>query len=446
MGTSSTIYALSSGHGRAGVAVVRVSGPGAGLAVDRMAAPRPAPRYAAFRRIRHPETTDLIDEALLLWLPGPRTETGEDMAEFQVHGSAAVIRALYGALAALPGFRLAEPGEFARRAFANGKLDLTAAEGLADLIDAETEAQRRQALVQAGGALSRLYDGWRARLIEARALLEAAIDFSDEADVAEGASRKGVQLAHELAAEIRAHLASANRGEIIREGFRVVIAGRPNAGKSSLLNALARRDAAIVSDEPGTTRDVVEVRLDLGGYPVILTDTAGVRETTAPVEKEGIRRTLAKAREADLVLWLTAGDIAQDPLPEGLAGPLTPVWRVLSKVDSAPGHLHDGSPPSPLQVSSLTGYGLEALTSRIAEEVEARLGDPNSPPPSRQRHVLGLECCLLALTRVTAGDETALELRAEDLRQAAEALGRIVGRIDPEEVLGAIFGRFCIGK
>ena len=275
-----TIFALSSGRGRAGVAVIRIAGPRAGVVVDRMAAPRPKPRYAAFRRVKHPDSGQILDEALVLWLPGPRTETGEDMAELQIHGGAAVIRAVLGAIVCIAGCRPAEPGEFAQRAFHNGRLDLTAAEGLADLIDAETEAQRRQALVQAGGGLARLYDGWRERLLAARGLAEAAIDFSDEADVAADALAGARREAEMLLAEVEAHLADGHRGEIVRDGFRVVLAGPPNVGKSSLLNALTRRDVAIVSPEAGTTRDVLEVPL--------------LRKNWRSVATSGFRRNLSR--------------------------------------------------------------------------------------------------------------------------------------------------------
>src|SRR6185295_979101 len=269
-----TIFALSSGHGRAGVAVIRLSGPAAGSVLDRMAAPRPKPRYAAFRRLRHPHTAEVLDHALVLWFPGPASETGEDMAEFQVHGGRAVVQGVIGALAALEGCRLAEAGEFARRAFENGKLDLTGVEGLADLIDAETAAQRRQALRQAEGALAKLYAGWRQRLVGATALLEAAIDFSDEADVVSDAVGRAREEVEALQGEINRHLDDEHRGELIRDGFQVVLAGPPNVGKSSLLNALARRDVAIVSAEAGTTRDVIEVKLDLDGLPIVVSDTA----------------------------------------------------------------------------------------------------------------------------------------------------------------------------
>ncbi len=277
-----------------------------------MAAPRPKPRFAAFRKLRDPQSIDtgpgdLIDEALVLFFAAPRTETGEDMAELHVHGGRAVVHATLAALAKLPGCRLAEPGEFARRSFENGKIDLTAAEGLADLVDAETDAQRRQALRQAGGALARIYEGWRQDLVAALALVEASLDFSDEADVGAQAFQAAGRSAGRLLVEIEHHLADGRRGEILRDGFQVVLAGPPNAGKSSLLNALARRDAAIVSPEAGTTRDVIEVRLDLGGLPVIIADTAGLHDAPGSIEQEGIRRTRRRASEADMVVWLIDG-------------------------------------------------------------------------------------------------------------------------------------------
>ncbi len=304
MADVSTIFALSSGAGKAGVAVIRVSGPASKEALTRMAAPEVRDRRAGLRRIIHPVTGAVLDHALVLYFAGPRSETGEDVAEFQVHGGRAVVRAVLDALALVPGCRLAEPGEFARRAFYNGKLDLVEIEALADLVDAETEAQRGLAL-RSGGLLSALYEGWRAQLIEVAALTEAAIDFSDEGDVGSPVDGNGRERAVPLLSAIRTHLDDGHRGEILREGFRVAILGAPNAGKSSLLNALARREAAIVSEEAGTTRDVIEVRLDLGGLPVILSDTAGLREAAGAIEQEGMRRSLKAAEDAQLVLWLT---------------------------------------------------------------------------------------------------------------------------------------------
>jgi tRNA modification GTPase len=447
MAEPQTIFALSSGHGRAGVAVVRISGPAAGVALDRMAAPRPKARLAAFRRVRHPATGELLDEALVLWLPGPRSETGEDMAELHVHGGRAVIAGVLEALGGLPGCRLAEPGEFARRAFLNGKIDLTAAEAIADLVDAETAAQRRQALRQTSGALARLYEGWRADLVRAQALTEAAIDFSDEADVGAGACAEARALVARLLPQVRAHLDDRRRGEIVREGFRVAIAGPPNVGKSSLLNAFAKREAAIVSDEAGTTRDIVEVTLDLGGVPAILSDTAGIREAEGKVEREGIRRAVARARDADLVLWLMdAADPRQEPPPDLARGGREMLW-VLNKVDLVGGRgARRGPDEGWLPLSVLTGEGLAELTVAIEARATAAAGVSEAPVMTQTRHRQQIEATVEALDAYLAGDPGDLELRAEDLRRASAALGRITGRVDAEHVLAEIFGRFCIGK
>ena len=438
-----TIFALSSGQGRAGVAVIRISGPAAGSVLDRMAAPRPGPRYAGLRRIRHPVSGEVLDEALVLWLPAPRSETGEDMAELQVHGGRAVVRAVLDALGALDGCRLAEPGEFARRAFEGGRMDLTAVEGLADLIEAETEAQRRQALAQASGTFGRACEGWRARIVEARALVEAGIDFSDEADVAADALARGQGGAETLAREIETHLADARRGEIVRDGFRVVLAGPPNAGKSSLLNALAERDVAIVSPEPGTTRDVLEVRLDLAGYAVVLADTAGLREAPAPVEAEGIRRAIARAGEADLVLWIVDGAAPHWTPPAALGSRRVLVVR--TKIDLVGASDVEQMPAGTIGVSSVTGEGLAALVAQLAAEVREHVPDgPDLALVTRPRHRAALMEAAAAL-RHAAGEGEA-ELAAEHLRLAGDALGRIIGRIDVEAVLDQIFSRFCIGK
>ena len=445
---SRTIFALSSGQGRAGVAVIRVSGAAAGCVLDRMAAPRPRPRFAGLRRLRNPESGEVLDQALVLWFPGPASETGEDMAELQIHGGSAVIRAVLSALGAIPGCRPAGAGEFARRAFENGKLDLTAAEGLADLVDAETEEQRRQALVQAGGALAAVYARWREQLLEARALVEAAIDFSDEGDVAGNALETAGRRVKAVAYELQAHVADHNRGEIVRDGFQVVIAGPPNAGKSSLVNALARREVAIVSPEAGTTRDVLEVRLDLGGYAVIIADTAGVREAEGAIEREGIRRTFERSRTADLVLWVEdATAAANEPPPEAIAAGR--VLRVRNKIDLVRGAGAGGDgrdSPDRVNVSAATGDGLTQLAAAIAREVELRIGDRDRVGPSRPRHREHLEACLGALTAFGTGRSADVELRAEDLRRATDALGRLVGTVGVEEVLDQIFGRFCIGK
>ena len=369
------------------------------------------------------------------------------MAEFHVHGGRAVVQAVLAALSEVPRCRLAEPGEFARRAFHNGKIDLTEAEGLADLIDAETEAQRRQALRQADGALSVLYEGWRRALIEATALVEAAIDFADESDVGDRAFEQAVGVVRDLNRAIRQHLDDGHRGEILREGFHVVLAGPPNVGKSSLLNALARREAAIVSEEAGTTRDVIEVRLDLKGLPVVVSDTAGLRAAQGKVEQEGIRRTLERGRSADLILWLMDATAPVAQLPAELAARAANTLWVVNKTDLRPhGWPDDRLADGMVAISAKTGCGIDELTRRIAAIARERLGGDEHPALTQVRHRKNLESCRDALTAFLRDSEQQFELRAEDLRQAANALGRLTGKVDPEDVLDQIFKRFCIGK
>jgi tRNA modification GTPase len=412
-----TIFALASGAGRAGVAVVRVSGPMSGVALATLAGPLPPPRTAALRRLGQ-DGTD-IDQALVLWFPGPASFTGEDLVELHVHGGAAVREALFAALVAL-GMRLAEPGEFSRRAVENGKLDLTRAEAIADLVEAQTEAQRRQALRQHDGALADLYEGWRAQLLMAVGRAEAEFEAARNA-------------AARICQEIWVHLDDAGRGEALREGVRLAIIGPPNAGKSSLLNALARRDVAIVSDIAGTTRDVIEVRLDLGGVLVIAADTAGLRDSGDAIESEGVRRALARAKEAHLTLLLLDASSA-DPragLPEDLMPDLT-VWN---KVDLA---LHDG-----ISISLKAGDGVSALLEMLQQKVQQKFAG-EAPALTRARHRAALADALAALIDAQAAAEP--ELLAEDMRLAMRAVGRITGRVDVEEVLDLVFRDFCIGK
>lgn len=441
-----TIFAMSSGRGRAAVAVIRISGPAASRIIEIMAPPLPRKRMAVLRRLRHPVSGDLLDEALIFWSAAPKSETGEDVAELQCHGGAGVVRSILAALAAIPGCRLAEPGEFTRRAFENGRLDLAQAEGLADLIDAETDSQCQQALAQASGANSTLYEGWRAKLINAAALVEAAIDFSDESDVSSDALQLSRRVIEGLASEVSEHLDDGRRGELIRDGFRVALTGRPNVGKSSLLNALARRDAAIVSEEAGTTRDVVEVRLDLAGFPVVVSDTAGIREAAGAIEKEGIRRSVAAAAEADLVIWLMDAAHPDTQLPEELRPVADRTLEVLNKADLLPGGFPTATPDDLIAVSAKTGEGISTLVERLAAIVGERMGGSSGPAISSVRHRQLLETCVQSLGAFLEGRSDASELRAEDLRQAAAALGRITGRVDAEEVLGEVFQRFCIGK
>lgn len=443
MGDRSTIFALSSAPGRAAIAVVRVSGPRAGAVIDQMAPPRPVDRMSGVRRIRHPESGETLDHGLIIWLTGPKTDTSEDIAEFHVHGGTAIVRSVLSAIGSLPGCRLAEPGEFTRRAFENGKIDLAQAEARADLVDAETEAQRRQALRQMSGALSSLYDGWRSQLIEASSLIEAAIDFSDELDVANVALDRAQELATNLRTAIAAHLEDRNRGEILREGFRVVLAGAPNVGKSSLLNALARRDAAIVSEEAGTTRDVIEVRLDLEGLPIVISDTAGVRDAQGSVEREGVRRTLASVRDAELVIWLRDVTAPEAKPPAEIADRGDGVLHVANKIDllNAGKTYCDG-----LAISAKTGSGIDGLSGRLAKLARERIGGAEAPPITQARYRENLSTCLVSLDTFLSSARGEIELRAEDLRCATHALGRITGRVDVEDLLGHVFSRFCIGK
>lgn len=452
MTAADTICALSSAPGRAGVAVVRISGPIANSAVERIAGRLPRARTAAVRTLRTPDADEEIDRAIVLCFAGPCSFTGEDVVEIQCHGGRAVVAKVLDELVRA-GCRLAEPGEFVRRAFEAGKLDLTAAEGLADLIDAETEAQRAQAVRQASGALARVYEGWRQELVTAMALMEASIDFSDEADVASDAVTQARAIVLDLGARIAAHLADGRRGEILREGYRVVLAGAPNAGKSSVLNALARRDAAIVSPEAGTTRDVIEVRLDLDGLPVLVSDTAGIRDGEGEIEREGIRRSLERGREAELVVWLVDAAAPEWRVPEAFRGD---VLTVVNKADLLPAHdAHDGTRfPAPagetdrreLTISALTGAGISELVAEIAKRARRRIGAGDAVVMTQARHRQAVEDCAAILQDFQRADVIDVELRAEDLRRAAHALARITGRIDAEMVLDQVFGRFCIGK
>ncbi|MBB4264537.1 tRNA uridine-5-carboxymethylaminomethyl(34) synthesis GTPase MnmE [Roseospira visakhapatnamensis] len=440
----STLFALSTAPGRAGVAVVRVSGPGAGPALLALTGREalPAPRRATRTVIRDPATGETLDDGLVLWFPGPASFTGDDVVELHGHGGRAVTRAILDALAARPGLAPAEPGAFTRRAFEAGKLDLTAVEGLADLIDAETRAQHRQARRQMDGALARLTEGWRDRLVRLLAHLEATLDFSDE-DLPEALLADQASAVESLRAEIDACLADDRRGERLRDGVHVAVLGPPNVGKSSLVNTLARREAAIVSAEAGTTRDVLEVHLDLGGVPVVLADTAGLRETGDLVEREGVRRARARAEAADLRLLLLDGTI-DAPLDETLATlAADPDTLVIHTKADLWSRRPDGVS---LPLSLVTGAGFDAVMTAVAGRVQA-LAELGAGPPSpltRARHRQALAETREALAR--AAEAPLPELVAEDLRLALRALGRITGRVDVEDLLDVIFGDFCIGK
>ncbi len=442
-----TIFAPASGRGPAGIAVIRISGPAAAIALARLTGlSDPVPRRAARARIRD-DQGETIDVGLALWFPRPASFTGEDVAELHVHGGRAVVAGVLEALAAVDGLRPAEPGEFTRRAFENDKLDLTAAEAIADLVNAETRAQRRQAVRQMQGDLGRLYDGWRERLILLLAHQEALIDFADEDLPPKIEERVRAEVAA-LAAELSCHLSDDRRGERLREGFRVVIVGPPNAGKSSLLNILARREAAIVAASPGTTRDVIEVHLDLAGYPILVSDTAGLREATEAIESEGVRRSLRTAEQADLKLAVLDASVLPQ-IDERTAALVDQDTLVLvNKSDIA----HQAGPVvvnmvTAMPISALTGAGISAFLLRLEAEVARRWGAGDGVALTRVRHRQALERCAVSLGRVVTADATgAGEIVAEDLRLAARELGRITGRVDVEEILDVIFRDFCIGK
>ncbi len=439
-----TIYAPASAAGKAGVAVVRVSGPAAGTALAALARSVPAARVATRAHLTDPTDATPIDDALVLWFPGPASFTGEDVAEFHIHGSRATLAALLEALGRQPGLRLALPGEFARRAFEAGKLDLSQVEALADLIEAETKSQATQALRQLGGALGNAVEGLRTRILHLRAQAEAEIDFPDEGDVPGGLIVRMREPLAALDGELQSLIAGAVRGERLRGGFTVAILGAPNAGKSSLLNRLAGREAAIVSETAGTTRDVIEVHLDLAGWPVTLWDTAGLRDLPpeasgphAALEIEGMKRARRRAEEADLKLVVLD---ARLPVPDAsVAAFARDGLIVLNKSDLAPGE--DG-----LRVSALTGAGIDALEAKLAARAAAALSDAGGAAPlvTRARHREALVDVRAALAR--AAVQTAPELVAEELRVAGDALGRIVGRTGVEDVLDLLFAEFCIGK
>src|SRR5262245_29400954 len=491
--TRETIYALSSGRPPAAIAVVRISGPRAGGALKALMGKIPDPRKAALARVRGRDG-ETIDQALALWFPGPHSETGEDVAELQLHGGHAVVAAVFAALSQVEGLRPAEAGEFTRRAFENGKLDLTAVEGLADLVMAETEGQRRQAFRQMTGALRDRSEDWRTQLIQALALVEARIDFSDEADVPQDLVTPALQIARSLEGDIASVLAAGNRGERLREGLVVAIAGPPNAGKSTVINRIAKREVAIVSPYAGTTRDVIEVHLDLHGLPVTLLDTAGIRETDDPVEREGVARACVRAAAADLILWVVETADAIRVGDDGETNPVahlsssecqrTPAWLVRNKIDLQHGvsqrneqkiqskgksepNVRVNKPlrnvgkkaltekneieftfnESEFNISAKTGEGFDTLLDALAQHAKRFLAGAESALVTRERHRLALQDARAALRRALAPDLSSRDdLLAEELRLAARALGRLTGRVDVDDILDVIFRDFCIGK
>ena len=448
-----TIFALSTGRPPSAVAIVRVSGPQARTALETLAGSVPRPRMATRVLLRDREGQG-IDDAIVLWFPGPASATGEDVAEFHIHGSRAVQAALFAALSKLENVRPAEPGEFTRRAFENGKLDLTEAEALDDLIHADTDRQRRQALRQLQGLLGDKARDWRKRIIEASALIEAGIDFSDEGDVPAELIAPALATIKALLGEIEETLAAQGRSERLRDGLMVAISGPPNVGKSTLINLLARREVAIVSPHAGTTRDVIEVQLDLDGYPVTVIDTAGIRDTEDPVEQEGVRRARLRAADSDLVLWLTD---AEHERAGQIETPAAAVWVVRNKIDldsvgeRAPvgTTIQSGQGSETVfRISAGRGDGISELVAALAAFARDYFGSGEDSliGRERQRRLLretadGLRRCLVVAEQ-GQGDE----LAAEELRAASQSLGRLLGRIDVEDILDAIFREFCIGK
>lgn len=431
--TMETIFALSSGGVPAGVAVIRISGPLAATMLTDLSGPLPAARQAALRTTRNPADGSLIDRCLVLWFPAPASETGEDMAELQTHGSPAVVGVLLHILGDYEGVRMARPGEFARRAFGNGKIDLSQAEGLADLVAAETKAQLDQALAASAGVLRRRCEDWRERIVGLRAAVEARLDFSDEADVGALPAAFFASVGA-LAEEIGTACAGYGASELIRDGFRVAILGRPNAGKSSLLNAILGREMAIVTSEAGTTRDVLEAAVDLGGHKVVFSDTAGIRETESVAEQEGVRRALRAGADADLALWLD--DLSEPPSPAPADG-ASEVWTIGTKADLCNGALR--LTPA---LSVRSGDGIDALLARVRRKAAEAAAPRTIVVRERQRAALAK--AVAALESVASAD--AEEVVAELLRSASDAVGSVTGQVDAEQVLDRIFAEFCIGK
>jgi tRNA modification GTPase len=444
MNDDQTIFALASGAGRAGVAVVRLSGTQASRALEQLAGiVSPKPRMAHLASLTDPRTDELIDKGIVLFFPSPASFTGEDVVEFQVHGGPSVVAALLDTLGSIKGLRHAEAGEFTRRAFENSKMDLTAVEGLADLIEAETVAQRQQAQRQMAGELGALYEAWRKSLLEALAHKEAAIDFADE-DLPEEIERQLAAKVEALTIEIRRHLNDGRRGERLRDGLRLAILGAPNVGKSSLLNRLAQRDAAIVSETAGTTRDIIEVHLDLSGYPVTLSDTAGLRVSDDQIEAEGMRRAVAAAEDADLKLVVFDAALWPEDREEGLRLIDDDSVVIFNKVDKVPLPASELNGKQAYGISADTGEGLDNLLHILGQEIVQRWQVGATPWITRERHRLALSDCLEHLERFTEVKDP--ELEAEDLRLATRTLGRITGAVDVEDLLDVIFSDFCIGK
>ncbi len=447
-GAENTIYALASGAGHAGIAVVRLSGGAcAGIFEELTNQGMPIARMAVLRQLTDPATGDAIDQAMIIWFPGPASFTGEDVLEFHVHGSPAVLGHLFDVLRMRPDTRMAEPGEFSRRAFLNGKLDLTEAEGLADLVAAETREQARQARRQKDGALGRLYERWREALVGVLAHLEAEIDFAPDEEVPEGLAENAASILDQVRSEVKAHLED-ERGERLRHGLHVAVVGPPNAGKSTLINTLARRDIAITTDTPGTTRDILEVALDIEGYPLTLVDMAGLRETDDPIERIGVERARRRAREAEGIIALFDGAGWPDLDPETCSLIDEHSIVAINKVDLLEGPAEIGMKEHhAIGISCRTGEGLECLVLALAEMARRTMSVGEAPLLTRVRHREALGDVLSALIRMRASEnDLDLGLMAENLRHAVHSIGRVTGRVGVEDLLDQIFGEFCIGK
>ena len=441
-----TIFAVASGIGKAGIAVIRISGDESELIFNSLCLKLPAPRVATKVLLLEPQSQNVLDESLALWFPSPASFTGENVVELHVHGGRAVVEGVLTFLSQMDGFRMAEPGEFTRRAFENNKMDLTAAEGLADLVDAETTAQRDQALRQMQGVLGDLYEEWRLRLLRASAYLETSIDFAEE-DIPVGLELEVRTQVQFLKSCISDHLDMGHRGERLRDGVRVAILGSPNAGKSSLLNQMAQRDAAIVSEIAGTTRDVIEVHVDLAGIPVILSDTAGIRHTLDYIEDEGVRRALTQADQADFKIIVA--DPLQSPVLTSEISSLidNETLIVLNKSDLGTFIFNFSDIPI-ISISAKTGSGVSVLLDTLKSKVKDRFEVTEQPSLTRERHRNALEGCLDSLNQfnLIPSLTECPELAAENLRSACAALGRITGRVGVEDLLDIVFKDFCIGK
>ncbi len=441
-----TIYALSSASGRAGVAVIRISGSAAKDILRAMCKGSLEPRRAYLKSIIHPDSKDVLDQALVLWFAAPNSFTGEDVAELHVHGGPAVISAVMEAISQFTYTRMAEAGEFTRRAFYNNKLDLTKIEAISDLVDAETESQRKQALRQMQGGLSELLNGWRKQLIHILAYVEAGIDFSDEEDVDEEVNRHMLSNIAALRIDIAEHLDDGKSGERLRSGLQVVIAGPPNAGKSSLMNILAKRDVAIVSEQAGTTRDIIEVHLDLNGFAVTLSDTAGLRVIKDSIEEEGVRRARGKIENADVILWLTDGSKEENAYDFTIDSEQTLIrLRNKSDIDSCRTDLETGK-SAVYRISAKTSYGLDILIQVLSDIAGDLQVSGENAVITRARHREALSRVVEVLTKILEAPDQADELIAENLRISARELGRVTGSVDVEDLLDVIFSDFCIGK